>query len=151
MKKLLLFLMCATAMTATAQTGWIYGEKIALIKSLENYFTDDFDNPTYMRIIVGTDDDNQDVVMIGAEGYRPQYNFRANQEYIVVDFVGVQTKWAIEKAPAEDKPMQYFFVTSASKFIEALRQTDIFTISMPLLFHGTQTFYFSANGYPLDW
>ena len=146
----IILIMCATSLVAMAD-GWQYGSGIAVVNSSEEYFSNDFDNPTFMRIIVSTDNENLDIVMVGVEGYQPNYHFRRNQEYVVADFDGIQSKWAIEKVNIDEKPVQYFYIKEATKFIEVLKKYDYFTITLPLLFNGNTTFHFYTNGYPLDW
>lgn len=152
MKKIaIILLMCLTAITAMAQNGWLYGNNIAVLKSMEEYPSGDIDKPVCLKIMLDNSDENNLLALLGLDGDFVLYNFRPNQQYIVVDYGGMSTKWEIETVTPDDKALQYFFVTDAAKFIDMLCKYDFFTITLPLILYGNTTFYFNSNGYPLDW
>lgn len=145
----LLLIMCLASLASMAQNGWLYKDSVALLLSDEEYLGNSFDNPAYLKILLGSDE-NGDMALIGIEGEIAFYKFRERQQYIVADFGGERTKWDIEVVRGENF-LKYVAVLDASRFINKLREFDFFTITVPLAVKGTITFYFTTNGYPLDW
>lgn len=151
MKKIaILLIMCAITLTASAQMGWLYQDNIAVLSSTEEYLGDDFNKPTTLTIMLDGSEEGE-IAVLGLQGDFALFKFRDNQQYILADFNGVRTKWEIKTVEVDGKFLKYINVVDASKFIDKLCECDFFSITLPLAVYGTITFYFDANGYPLDW
>ena len=145
----IILLMCATSLVAIAE-GWHYQENQAILMSGAEFLDDDFDNPTYLGIMIDGRHE-QDVVAIGIQG-DGLTDFRASQLYVVVSFNrGKSEKWRIKELNNEASQYKFFMIVSASKFINRLRSCESLQVTLPIYEYGTKTFYFFADGYPLDW
>lgn len=146
MKKFVLFtLLTLGSLIATAQ-GWKYDPQKAMLVSSEEFLSGDFDNPTCLGIAVGKIH-GKDCVMIGLYGEYDCHDFRKNQQYIVVNFDrGKNTRWKIK-----EKDDTFFFIVDATRFIQQLTKCNMVSITLPVYDYGKKEFYFSADGYPLDY
>ena len=145
----ILLMMCAISLTAAAQ-GWQYRNNKAIMMSDPNFLDGDYDNPTYLGLVVDASYD-KDLVAMGLQG-DGLTNFRKNQLYVVVKFDwGKDERWRIKEIYTDDSKFKFFLIVSTDKFIKRLRSCNSIQVTLPVYQNGTQTFYFNTNGYPLDW
>ena len=153
MKRFIIYTLFICAAFSTLAQGWQYKGDDALLASNDNYITGDFDKPTRLCIFVGYDRENdiEHVVML-LQGECDISNFRQNQMYVVVSFdYEKEQRWRIKKEKVNGNEFAAFSIVNTTAFIKHLQNAESIRVTLPIFQQGTQTFYFSANGYPLDW
>lgn len=152
MRQLMYIIVMLFAWGSACAQGWHYMEQQALIASDTEYLTGDFDSPT--QLIVGVDrHSGKDAVVMMLTGECSIHDFRKSQQYVIVNFDHTGgVKWRItELRDNHDKRFSAFFITDAARFIKHLRKCESMTVTLPVYNYGITTFYFNADGYPLDW
>lgn len=130
--------------------GWLYGDGVAVITSMEEYINNDL-KPTSLQLIVEEKDENP-MVIFGLKGWRNLYKFKESQQYVVVCFDLLnEAKWEIEQVITEESALQHFTIVNSDEFVKWLKQCEFFTVKLPLSTVGVHQFIFSTGGYPLAW
>lgn len=152
MKKILFILLALLPFMAVAESGWIYTEYGAGIDSDYEYVTGDYDSPTILRLMLSKDAKGRNVLIFVLKGECQIHSFRKNQQYVKVEFGMFDVdKWRIKEVDYQGWHCQAFLIVNVDQFIRKLKKAEYFSVTLPLYEHGTQTFFFNADGYPLDW
>lgn len=131
-----------------ADGGWDYTDQRAILISHVELF--DREDATVLGIIVANTIKGDDVLLY-LHGDITEFALRPKQQYIVASFFDKKkkTRWAV--TPITINGNTILKLVNPQGFINKLRTADFFSITLPIAEEGTQTFYFSADGYPLDW
>lgn len=152
MKRIVFLIVLAAVTLAAMADGWQYSNGKAGIESGEEFCNGNYEKSTVLQLFIGMDASGHDGVLAILEGEYDISDFRDSQQYVMVDFGDFQRhKWVVEQVPFEGRNYKAFIFGNASELIERLRKCEFFNITLPLYRVGTHTFYFNADGYPLDY
>lgn len=143
--------MCLASLASMAQSGWYYENGKAAIMSNEDYVTGDWDNPTTLMLMIGSNKEGDTMAVAMLQGECSIHDFRERQMYVVIAFDGEQSKFKIKQITDGDLAFSGFVILDTASLIERLRTSQMFSITLPLYKHGVRTFIFNADGSPLDW
>ena len=148
MKRIITLLLCAVSLGTSAQ-GWQYDGEKGILESSPLYLTGDYDALTVLAVFAGKNQNGLELVLCSLFGECEIYDFQDSQQYVIFKYADGTIKCPIKQVDMDGRKFQAFFVGNPHKMLELFEEIDWFTISLPLYQHGVQTFYFSAEGYPL--
>lgn len=148
MKRLALYIIMCLA--ATSMSGsWHYEENNTFIASADEYISGDYDQPTTLAIYVVSHRGVNGVVG-GIFGEYCIHDFRPSQQYVMIDFGQGRERWKVRPFEVNGTAESSFIFDDPDALIRKLCEAESFTVTLPLYRVGTHTFYFNADGYPLD-
>ena len=149
MKRFVFLIVLAAVTLAAMADGWRYNDSPGIASGVE-YVTGDINQKTCLVLRVGEIDGRDWVVGI-LVGECDMYDFQDGQHYVMVNLGDGREKWDIVPTEYKGRKYQAFIFVDSVAMIERLKKCDYFDITLPLYRVGTHTFYFNADGYPLDY
>ena len=148
MKRFIIYTLFICAAFSTLAQGWQYDDDKSIIVSSPELSSD---NELIMLGLVAAEFNNSEHVLLYLNGAVTRFALRDNQQYIVASFYDGKksSKWAVKSSTI--KGQNILAITNASKFIDRLCTSDMFSITLPIEDMGVTTFTFISDGYPLDW